>query len=115
MVNRHRALWSILAIALFSGSAAAQPQIAVNGSAPATAVSIPAGAVATVAIVNGPGNSTDWVGLFPAGYSSKITRLAPSGCCAVSTALAHRRTRRLFLYLQRSKWRRSSETRSMVF
>jgi hypothetical protein len=46
---------------------ASATQIAVNGVTPPTAVSAAAGSSAVVAISSGPGNATDWIGLYESG------------------------------------------------
>src|SRR5262245_25017081 len=47
-------------------AASAQPTIGVNGAAPSDPVSVAAGSPLTIAVAGGPGNATDWIGLFPA-------------------------------------------------
>lgn len=56
-----------LALSALAASVSAQTTIAVNGTQPPDVVSTQAGTVATVVVTNGPGNTTDWIALFPAG------------------------------------------------
>lgn len=61
---------AVLALIVVSADpAAAQAQLAVNGVAPPTAITVTAGSTVSVAITNGPGNPTDWLGLYAAGAS----------------------------------------------
>lgn len=47
--------------------AASGAQLAVNGIAAPDSPTVPAGSVAVVSVSGGPGNTTDWVGFYPAG------------------------------------------------
>ena|SRR5579872_1263251 len=60
-----RAAVVAMLISVFGGVAQAQ-QLAVNGMAPPTSLSVAAGSVVTLTISDGPGNTTDWVGLYAA-------------------------------------------------
>ena len=61
----------VLAVVLFSILSArvssAQPGIAVNGVLPPGAVSVTAGSNLAVVVSDGPGSTTDWIALYPAG------------------------------------------------
>jgi hypothetical protein len=61
MMAIRRVLWGVVGMVLSATVAAAQPQIAVNGTLSPTAVSAPAGSVVAITITNGPGNTTDWI------------------------------------------------------
>src|SRR5947209_1035487 len=50
-------------------AAAAQAQIGLNGASPGTAITVAAGSTVSVTVTGGPGNTTDWVGLYNAGAS----------------------------------------------
>ncbi len=53
-----------------SGQAAwSQPRLAVNGVDSPAGVSVAAGSVASVAVSDGPANTTDWIGFYPVGAS----------------------------------------------
>jgi hypothetical protein len=57
----------VFAFVLFGASLALAQTLEVNGTAAPTSVSIAAGTVGSVSVGGGPGNTGDWVGLFPAG------------------------------------------------
>ncbi len=63
-----RSCWRLIAVCclLNPSGVMAQALIAVNAAASPAAVTVVAGATATVSIANGPGSSTDWVALYPA-------------------------------------------------
>ena len=67
MVNVRRAVWSAGMLLVSAAAAFAQPQISVNGTPPPGSVSAQAGTTATIAIAGGPGNTTDWIGLYHPG------------------------------------------------
>ena len=71
-------------------------QIAVNGVSAPSAVSVSAGVVVRVDVTDGPGNATDWIGLYPVGaadtnyvdwqYLSGTTAPPVSGVTAATIA-----------------------------
>lgn len=65
----HRALFAFMFVVGCAGPAAAQAQIGLNSAAPGTAITVAAGSTVSVSITNGPGNATDWIGLYTAGTS----------------------------------------------
>src|SRR5258708_38635100 len=67
MFDMRRALLSVGVLLVSAAAAFAQLQVAVNGIAPPNAVSVPAGTAVSVAISYGPGNTTDWIGLYATG------------------------------------------------
>ena len=59
---------SLAALAvLVSTNVASAQQLAINGTTPPATVTIAAGEAATVVVSDGPGNATDWIGLYAAG------------------------------------------------
>lgn len=67
MMYVRRLVLGVIGLAMCATVASAQPSITVNGTVPPNAVSTPSGSVAIVAINNGPGNTTDWIALYPIG------------------------------------------------
>jgi hypothetical protein len=59
----------LAAIALIPQNVFAQAQLAVNGVVPPGSTSVVAGSSAMVAVSAGPGNVTDWLGLYAAGIA----------------------------------------------
>jgi hypothetical protein len=57
-----------IAIALSCAAGAfAQAHVAVNGALPPAATTVTVGSIAAVSVSGGPGNTTDWVGLYAVG------------------------------------------------
>src|SRR6266850_447550 len=69
MMTLHRALFAFMFVVGCAPPAAAQAQIGLNGAAPGTAITVAAGSTVSVSITGGPGNTTDWMGLYNAGTS----------------------------------------------
>jgi hypothetical protein len=61
-----RVSFAILALSMITAVASAQ-QLTVNGTTPPGTLTIGAGSAATVVVSNGPGNATDWIGLYAGG------------------------------------------------
>jgi hypothetical protein len=68
MIQSIRVSFAALAVLLATGVASAQ-QLAINGTTPPSRLAITAGSAVTVVGSNGPGNATDWIGLYAAGAS----------------------------------------------
>jgi YD repeat-containing protein len=65
----HRALYAFVFVVGCAGPVAAQAQIGLNAAAPGTAITVAAGSTVSLSITGGPGNTTDWIGLYAAGTS----------------------------------------------
>jgi len=66
LLTRLAALAGMLIVAASARPAAAQT-LSVNGEVPPAPITVRAGSVVSVAVSGGPGNPTDWIGLYPAG------------------------------------------------
>jgi hypothetical protein len=66
-MSLRRALFTIGILITCADSVLAQAQIAVNGITPAATVTVDGGTVVSVTVSGGPGNPTDWVGLYAKG------------------------------------------------
>jgi hypothetical protein len=74
-----------------------QASLVVNGTAPPASVTAGAGTVAVLAVVGGPGNATDWVGLYLTGaadqapltwcYLNGTTTAPPTGLTAATVSV----------------------------
>ena len=52
---------------LWTGVSASAQTIAVNGELPPIAVTVGAATSVAISVSDGPGNATDWIGLYPVG------------------------------------------------
>jgi len=68
MIHSIRVSLAALAVLVSTGVVSAQ-QLAINGTTPPATLTIAAGSAATIVVSNGPGNATDWIGLYAAGSS----------------------------------------------
>jgi uncharacterized protein (TIGR03437 family) len=63
-------VWLAALVMLVStGNVLCAQQLALNGTTPPTTVTIAAGSTVSVDVSNGPGNATDWIGLYSVGSS----------------------------------------------
>jgi hypothetical protein len=62
-----RIVFSVIGVMMSATVASAQPQLAVNGTLAPSPVAVQAGSVATITVSSGPGNTTDWIALYPIG------------------------------------------------
>ena len=64
MLTSGRLFLALASIAVWAEPALAQAQLAINGVAFPTAVVVVVGSTVSVSVTNGPGNATDWIGLY---------------------------------------------------
>ncbi len=66
-MSARRVLAALLFSLLSARVSSAQPNVAVNGVTPPSAVSATAGSSLSVVVSDGPGSATDWIALYAAG------------------------------------------------